>query len=265
MESVVDHPVAVFAISLVAMSIAALLGATLARHSTLDEETHEFFGIVQTATLTLLGLVVGFTFSMAVSRYDQRKAYEEEEANAIGTEYIRAELTPKAESEAVRAALRDYLDLRIAWYLETGEKQQREVEAKTVLYQGKLWDAIRERATADPSPVMALVTSGMNDVLNTQGYTQAAWWNRIPPAAWALMLTLAICANALVGTSVRSKARRTLLFVLPLIVALSFLLIADIDSPRQGFITVLPRNLLSLAQSLGGDGQSHRQAEAGAK
>jgi hypothetical protein len=76
---------------------------------------------------------------------------------------------------------------------------------------------------------MALVVSGMNDVLNAQGYTQAAWWNRIPPAAWLLMLSLAICSNALVGLSAKARAHRVLLFVLPLIDLFS---LAQSISPR---------------------------------
>jgi hypothetical protein len=91
----------------------------------------------------------------------------------------------------------------------------------------------------------------MNDVLNSQGYTQAAWWNRIPPAAWGMMAAIAICCNLLVGFGARqAKAERTLMLVLPLVVSISFFLIADIDSPRGGIIRVQPQNLVSFAQSL---------------
>jgi hypothetical protein len=87
--------------------------------------------------------------------------------------------------------------------------------------------------------------------LNSQGYTQAAWWNRIPKSAWALMITIAVCCNLLIGYGARSAgAKSGLLFVLPLVVSISFLLIADIDSPRSGFIHVTPQNLVSLAGSL---------------
>ena len=69
-----------------------------------------------TATLTLLALIIGFTFSMALNRYDQRKIYEEEEANAIGTEYLRAELLPAADAAKVRTLLLNYLDQRVLFY-----------------------------------------------------------------------------------------------------------------------------------------------------
>jgi hypothetical protein len=89
----------------------------------------------------------------------------------------------------------------------------------------------------------------MNDVLNSQGYTQAAWWNRIPIAAWSLMFLIAVLANLLLGYGMHGK---TLLLsvVLPLAVSISFLLIADIDSPRGGVIRIRPQNLHALAASL---------------
>jgi hypothetical protein len=90
----------------------------------------------------------------------------------------------------------------------------------------------------------------MNDVLNSQGYTQAAWWNRIPPAAWGLMEVIAIFSNLLFGLGARGRRAQTMLLILPIIVSISFLLIADIDSPRGGIIRIAPRNLISLADSL---------------
>ena len=98
---------------------------------------------------------------------------------------------------------------------------------------------------------MALALSGMNDVLNSQGYTQAAYWNRIPVAAWGLMVSIAICCNLLIGYAARrAEAKAILFFVLPLVVSISFFLIADIESPRSGVIRVRPQNLESLSQSL---------------
>jgi len=99
------------------------------------------------------------------------------------------------------------------------------------------------------SAVAALAVAGMNDVLNSQGYTQAAWWNRIPIAAWALMITISIFCNLLVGYG--AHGRRAFMFlVLPLALSISLFLIAEIDSPRSGVIRVHPQNLESLAESL---------------
>jgi len=91
----------------------------------------------------------------------------------------------------------------------------------------------------------------MNDVLDAQGYSQAARWNRIPIAAWILMAVIGICCCGLFGFRARNaKAQGILFLVLPFVVSISFFLIADIDSPRGGVIRVNPQNLTSLAESL---------------
>jgi hypothetical protein len=252
MHDDLNYPFLVFAVSFFAMWLAARIGFSVLRKKwTLDDAGRQDFDVVQTATLTLLGLIIGFSFSMAVSRYDLRKNYEEAEANAIGTEMARASLLPPADAAKVRALLRSYLDERVAFYVARDRQQIQEVNARTAQLQAELWAAIEAPALAQPNPVLALVASGMNDVLNAQGYTQAAWWNRIPYAAWGLMGLIAICGNTLVGYGARNmRGGRMLLMVLPVIVSVAFLLIADIDSPRGGLIHVAPQNLLSLSASM---------------
>jgi hypothetical protein len=86
-------------------------------------------------------------------------------------------------------------------------------------------------------------------VLNSQGYTQAAWWNRIPIAAWALMAAIAMCCNLLIGYGAH-RTERGIFLIVPVAVSIAFFLISDIDSPRGGAIVVAPQNLESLSQSL---------------
>ncbi len=226
------------------------------RQGTLDQELREDFGFILASTLTLLGLIIGFSFSMATNRYDQRKVYEEAEANAIGTEYVRADLLPSADAAAVRVLLKKYLDGRVRFYMAHWEDDLQQINTRTAQLQNELWSAIRGPAAAQPTPVMAFVVSGMSDVLNSQGYTQAGYWNRIPTAAWVLMAAIAVGCNLLVGYGSRSaKAGSKLLPILPLIVSVAFMLIADIDSPRYGVIRVRPQNLISLADSLPSPGE----------
>jgi hypothetical protein len=246
-----NYPRIFFLFSLLVLWLSAQIGLYVRRRWALKDDEREDFSVVQTATLTLLGLIIGFSFSMAISRYDLRKNYEEAEANAIGTEYVRAELLPAADAPAVRSQLRKYLDLRISFYRTRDASELRQINADTAQLQAEMWSAVQVPAVAQPTPVIALAVAGMNDVLNSQGYTQAAWWNRIPTSAWSLMIAIAICCNLLVGYGARgAKANASLLFVLPLVVSIAFLLIADIDSPRGGFIHVIPQNLVSLSQSL---------------
>jgi hypothetical protein len=196
----------------------------------------------------LLALIIGFSFSMAVSRYDQRKNYEATEANAIGTQYLRADLLPVEEAAKVRQFLKTYVDQRISFYLGKGRASQ-EVHSDMAKAQSEIWATVVRAAAAQPSPVLALAVSGMNDVFNTQADTQAAWLNRIPTAAWALMILIAIFSNLLLGYRDRSSGSLALL-VLPVIASIAFYLIADIDSPYSGVISVVPHNLMSTSQAM---------------
>jgi hypothetical protein len=187
---------------------------------------------------------------MAIGRYDQRKNYEEAEANAIGTEYLRVSLLPSADASKTRELLRNYVNQRVLFYTTRVARQLDQIDAATARLQSDLWFAVQAPAVAQPSPVAALAVAGMNDVLNSQGYTQAAWWNRIPIAGWALMGAIAVCSNLLLGyTSRRCDTKAKRFFILPLIVAVSFFLIADLDSPRGGVIRVSPQNLMSVSSS----------------
>jgi hypothetical protein len=245
--SILESPFIVFAISLVAQLLAAYVGDFLRKGGyALGADEREDFNIVRNAALTLLALIIGFSFSMAVSRYDQRKNYEEE-ANAIGTEYARADLLPAEDAAGVRSLLKGYIDQRILFYLARDQLQISQIDADTAKLQGDLWSTIAHAAASHPTPVVALAAAGMNDVLNSQGYTQAAWWNRIPSAAWGLMGLIAISCNLLIGYG-EHRTRTLVLSILPAIVSISFFLIADIDSPRGGVIHVLPQNLIAASQ-----------------
>jgi hypothetical protein len=250
MSVTLDNPLAVFAIALIAQVIAAYIGDFLRKrtHSFKQGERHDF-NTVQAATLTILALIIGFSFSMAVTRYDQRKALEEAEANAVGTEYLRADLLPKDSGSRTRDLLRKYLDLRIAFYQESNSQLAAEIGQRTAGLQGELWSEVRSVGANQPTPMIALVVSGMNDVINAQGYTQAAWWNPIPVGEWVMMALMGTSCNLLVGYGERRKGE-LFLFVLPVVVSLSFFVIADLDSPRGGVIRVYPQNLVSTSQSM---------------
>src|SRR5271167_2412422 len=158
-----NYPRLFFLVSLFVLWLSAQIGASLRRRRTLEDEEREDFGIVQAATLTLLGLIIGFSFSMAISRYDLRKNYEEDEANAIGTEYVRADLLPAAEAAKVRTLLRDYVNQRILFYNTRDRDKLRQINADTAQLQANLWSAVRGPGLVQPSTLTSLILSGMND------------------------------------------------------------------------------------------------------
>lgn len=188
---------------------------------------------------------------MAIDRHDQRLVLEEGEANAIGTEYLRADLLPSATAIQTKTLLIAYLDQRILFYAKQEPEKIQDIRQKTNRLQSELWNTILPVAKSQTTPSIALVVSGMNDVLNAQGYVQASWWNRIPYTAWSLMAAIAICANLLVGFGARNfKKNKGLFIIFPFVISISFFLIADIDSPRGGVIRIEPQNLIALKNTL---------------
>jgi len=245
------HPLLIFVISFAVLSFASWIG-TVHRSRRQQEMDVREYGVVENSALTLLGLIIAFTFSMAIARFDQRKQCEATEANTIGTEYLRAGLLAPGDAAKSRALLVDYLDQRMAYYVTRNEEELARIEAETARLQAELWTSVQAPAVSNPpNPVLALAVAGMNDVIDSQGYAQAAWWNRIPAEAWGLMGAIALLANILLGyTSKTFERERLLLMVMPFILSIAFFLIADIDSPRWGLIHVRPQNLESLAASL---------------
>jgi hypothetical protein len=250
MAELVDRPGPMLVVSFVGLLLAAMLGVVAQNAwNPVKASDHNELAIVQSAALTLLGLIVGFSFAMAISRYDQRKDLEEAEANAIGAEYVRADLMPESAAAATRSMLKRYLDQRILFYQTSDQGELEQIGAETARLVADLWASARSLAVAEPTPVAALVASGMNDVLNSADTTTAAWLDRIPIPAWWLMVMIGVGANVTLGFGAR-RFNSLLLLVVPLTVSVSLFLIADIDSPRGGVVQVQPENLIRLAKSL---------------
>lgn len=251
MSELLKYPLAVGVIFFLLLWASEQFGARVLKpRRKLDEEEHAGFNVILGSTLTLLGLLVGFAFSMAVGRYDQRKNYEEEEANAIGTEYVRLDLLSAADADKLRPMLYHYLQLRIDFYETRNSKHLDQINAAAAAMQNEMWSVVQGAAKAQPSPITALAVAGMNDVLNRQGYTQAAYWNHIPTAAWLLLGIIAVVASVMLGYEVGGLRGKIPVLVLPAALSIAFFLLADLDSPRGGVIRVYPQNLMALSDSL---------------
>jgi hypothetical protein len=149
MENLTHYPVLVFAVAFVSLSLASAAGVWLRRrYPRVSDEQKDDLSVILAASLTLLALIIGFSFSMATNRYDQRKNFEEAEANAIGTELLRADLLPPADAAAVRKLLGDYLDHRIVFYINKDDAQRARIDERTSQLETALWAAVRCR-TAD--------------------------------------------------------------------------------------------------------------------
>jgi hypothetical protein len=246
-----DYPLLVSVTSLALMALSTWVGVALRKRAGLPPEDmrNESANIMAGAILTLLFFLIGFTFSMAIHRYDVRKECEAAEAIAIGTAYSRADLLVPGDAAKVQTLLKRYLDQRMLFYMTRSQGRASEIIADTVQLQAQLWSTLRPAIATVPAPLMGVLISGMNDVISSQRSCQGAWLNRLPVAAWALVMIIGIGSCWLIGY----RARRTdwLAFLLvPIAVSICFFLIADLDSPRGGAIRVTPQNLSNLSQSL---------------
>jgi len=131
-------------------------------------------------------LIIGFSFSMATSRYDLRKNYEEAAAHAIGTEWVRVGLLPAPDAARLRAEPRKPIDLRIAFHWTRNADELQQLNTDTAALRNEMWSAVQTPAQKQPTPVMALVVSSMNDALNSQD-------TRKPHGGIAFRFRLGVC------------------------------------------------------------------------
>ena len=257
MFNILDYPPLILAVALLVFWLSASMGARLRDNARNPQPgDRDDLKFVLGGALTLLGLIVGFTFQMALSSYDRRNILEAQEANAIGMEYARTDLLSPADAVIVRGLLKNYIDQRISNYTSRNERRVRQIAAQTAQLQTEMWSAVAASAAAQPSALTALVVSGMDNVLDSEGYAQAAWRHHIPIAAWGLLFLISIFCNLLIGRAAQARGGLAFL-ILPVALSVSLFLIAEIDSPRAGSIRVEPQNLQNLAHAL------HSQYEAG--
>lgn len=212
---------------------------------------------IQGSLLGILALLLGFTFSLALQRYDARSAAVVEEANAIGTTLLRAQLLPQPVAAQVQTALRQYVDLRVsAGAIPLDRAAEREsVLAETGTVIDSLWGLVPAAIAADDRPTTTgLFVQALNEMIDSYGRRDAALNRHVPEAVLLLLLGTFILTAGLVGYSSGLAGHRVSLatYVLVVLIVLIVFLIIDLDRPRRGLIEVSQQSLIDLqTQSTG--------------
>ena len=213
----------------------------------------EHLGVVQGAVLGLLALLLGFTFSMAIGRYDRRRVLVVQEANDIKTTFLRASFLPPAFEGPVKAEIKRYVNLRIALRKDAEELGERDPKVAAGLeestrIQGEMWRYATAAVKETPLPIMNTFIDSLNAMFDTDTERQAAGRAAIPLAVWFMVLVVAGCGAAMTGFRAGMDGARTVLasWVLPLLFALVIVLIYDFANPLQGLIGVGQRPMLEL-------------------
>lgn len=211
---------------------------------------------IQAAMLGLLALLLGFTFTMALQRFDARSEAALKEANAIGTAYLRTQLLPEAQRQEAKDMIADYVALRIAankvdlTQAKVRRAQQREVEKA----QDALWGVALDAASMDPRPVTSgLFIQSLNDLIDAYGERNAALRKHVPEVVLFLLFAVFLIAAAVLGYSGGLEGGRPFLATLAmsLLIVLVIFIIIDLDRPRRGLIEVSQDSMLDLGEAVG--------------
>ncbi|TNC81354.1 MAG: hypothetical protein C9356_09645 [Oleiphilus sp.] len=220
-----------------------------------DDEVKALTGSVQASILGLLALLLGFTFSMSMQRFDSRNMALIDETNAIGTAVLRVELLPDNLREEAKLLFLEYVELRVAiGQLDlTRQEARRSYDEKIFQTQNALWQLAVNATDIDPRPVTtgAFIKS-LNDVIDTQGKRNALLQMHVPEAVLLLLFIVFVSSGGIMGYSSGLSGKRISvpLLLVSLLITLIVFIIIDLDRPKRGVIQVSQAPMVTLYDSL---------------
>jgi hypothetical protein len=250
MRSIVDSPQLFFAVLFLVLLAATEIGCRLASTTRVnqDPDLREPVVSLRDSLLVLLSLLLGFTFAMAVGRFEHRRELVVDEANAIATTRLRAQLFADPSKTRVDQLLQQYAAERVKF----GEAGLRAgglaaVDRQSVELQTRLWNETEAIAAQEKSPIVGLFIQSVNEMIDLDAKRLAALENRIPPLIWILIAFVAALTCLCYGFSAKKRFWFPMV-VLPLMVAAVAALISDLDTPRSGFIHIDQASMQRLQQ-----------------
>lgn len=206
-----------------------------------DGESSE--GLLLSAALALLGLLIAFTFSLAISRFDARRDMVVTEANAIGTAWLRAGLAGGPQDRELQQAITRYTDVRMG--LSAG-RDAAAVERETAKQQAMVWAALERTVAKAPSALVNSTVIAVNEMFDAASARKAERAAKIPARVLDLLVLYTVMSAGIVGyvMSASGRRHRAVTSILFALLALAITLILDLDRPRQGSILVSQQPML---------------------
>ncbi len=243
-----------FALTVLGALLAVEIGFRFGRYQQQSAEGQQeaAVGGMVAATLGLLAFMLAFTFGMAGSRFEERKHLVLDEANAIGTTYLRTELLPRPHGEVIRGLLREYVDVRVA-AVRQPEKIASAI-ARSEEVHSLLWAHAVSLGQEHPHSItVGLFIQSLNEVIDLHGKrVTAGLRNRIPGVIWIALYLLAILAMAAIGyhSGMTRSRRSAVVILLTLAFSVVIHLTVDLDRGGQGVIRVSQQALVDLQHSM---------------
>ncbi|WP_082990172.1 bestrophin-like domain [Woeseia oceani] len=208
---------------------------------------------VQGSLLGMLALLLGFTFSLALQRFDDRSKAVVDEANAIGTALLRASVLDATVSTEATASLRAYIDLRVhsAGVSLDYHDERDDLLVRSEQVQAELWSQVQRALQIDDRPATTgLYLQALNDMFDAYGRRDAALSRHVPEAVLFLLFLTFVMVSTIVGITSGAHGGRppkSMIAMVTLIVMLVFIII-DLDRPRRGIIEIDQSSLIKLQQ-----------------
>lgn len=231
------------------MIASALLGLAIRRLPGLVLKTREEDGqeaFIVSAVLGLLALLLGFTFSLALNRYDDRRELVLQEANAIGTAYLRAQLVGEPQRSKVSTILIEYAEnqIQIAGPRDARFEQLLERNDRLLL---DLWGhSMQVPESTGATPITSLFVSSVNDVIDLDAARRNARAAKVPSAVYAVLMIYFLGTAAILGYSLTGMWSRIAAVMLFLLFSIAMLLIVDIDRPNVGMLREQQKPMVDL-------------------
>jgi hypothetical protein len=208
-------------------------------------------GAMVGATMGLAAFLLAFTFGLAASRFDARKAFVVDEANAIGTTYYRATLLSEPQGSQIRRLLREYVRVRLQ--LVYPERVEQALQRSDELH-ASLWSQALAAVEHDRGPIAALFIGSLNEMMDLHTKRlELGIRNRLPASIWMALFAVAVVTMFGVGyhAGVTGTRRSPMTFVLVLTFSAVIVLIADLDRPYQGLLQVSQEAILDVERAIG--------------
>lgn len=208
-----------------------------------DSEVKVLTGSIQASVLGLLALLLGFTFSMSMQRFDNRSMALIDEANAIGTAVLRVQLLPDKYKADATQLFKQYIESRVAiGQLDlTRHSERKKYNQHIIDLQNKLWSLAILAANDDPRPVTSgAFIQSLNDVIDKQGKRNALLQMHVPEVVLILLFIVFISSGGILGYSGGISGKRVLapIILVSLLITLIVFIIIDLDRPKRGLIQV---------------------------
>ena len=204
------------------------------------KSAHEGIGVIEAAVFGLLGLLLGFSFSGATSRLDARRGLIVQEANAIGTAYLRTDLLAPPAQPEIRRLIREYVDARIRMYHALPDLSAAEVfKTRAGQVQQEIWSKAVAGARSEPGQDVArLYLPALNEMFDVATARSIALHSRLPRLIFALVILIALLSGVMAGYAMAERRRRSRLHLLlfAAAIALTVYVVLDLDDPTVGLI-----------------------------